>query len=80
MINNYPKGGLKMTDIESFSKSLKATWIKKYLDQGNQGKWKAFLELELQPYGIDTKTLTNIFKNPIFFLIRDPGNLVRFKL
>ena len=53
MINNYPKGGLKMIDIESFSKSLKTTWIKKYLDRGNQAKWKAFLELELQPYGND---------------------------
>ena len=39
MINNYPEGGLKMIDILSFNKALKATWIKKYLDTGNQGKW-----------------------------------------
>ena len=31
-----------MIDIQSFSKSLKATWIKKYLDEENQGKWKYF--------------------------------------
>ena len=35
MINDYPEGGLKMIDIASFNKSLKATWIKKYLDSGN---------------------------------------------
>ena len=29
MINGYPEGGLKMIDIASFNKSLKATWIKK---------------------------------------------------
>ena len=29
MINDYSEGGLKMIDITSFNKSLKATWIKK---------------------------------------------------
>ena len=39
MINNYPEGGLKITDIASFNKSVRATWIQKYLDPGNQSKW-----------------------------------------
>ena len=43
MINDYAEGGLKMIDIQSFSKALKATWIRKYLDTTNQGKWKLFL-------------------------------------
>ena len=43
IINDYSNGGLKMIDIQSFNKSLKAMWIKKYLDSGNQGKWKLFL-------------------------------------
>ena len=34
--------------IDSFSKSLKATWIKKYLDEENKGKWKIFFDLELE--------------------------------
>ena len=51
MINDYPDGGLKMIDIQSFNKSLKTTWIKKYLDPNNRGKWKLFFEIELQPYG-----------------------------
>ena len=47
IINDYPNGGLKMIDIQVFNKSLKATWIKKYLDEENQGKWKYFFDLEL---------------------------------
>ena len=73
MINNYPKGGLKMIDIESFNKSLKTTRIKKYLDQGNQAKWKAFLELELQPYGNDAFFSFNLKKEDLnrYFKISD---------
>jgi len=38
MINDYPEEGLKMIDIDSrfFNRSLKAIWIKKYLDTENQ--------------------------------------------
>ena len=43
MINDYSEGGLKMIDIVSFNRSLKATWIKKYLDKKNCGSWKNFL-------------------------------------
>ena len=33
MINAEPEyGGLKMIDLYSFNKSLKTTWVKKYLD------------------------------------------------
>ena len=38
IINDYLNGGLKMRDIQSFSNSLKATWIKKYLNEENL--WK----------------------------------------
>ena len=53
MINDYSdhEGGLKMIDITSFNKSLKAIWIKKYLDVENQGGWKSFFDLELKKYG-----------------------------
>ena len=37
MINDLSKGCLKMIDIQSFTKSLKMTWINKYLDKGNHG-------------------------------------------
>ena len=40
-----------MVDLYSFNKSLKTTWIRKYLDTSNHGKWKEFVELELGKYG-----------------------------
>ena len=51
MINDYCEGGLKMIDLVSFNKSLKTTWIKKYLDSTNNGKWKVFIDLALKNYG-----------------------------
>ena len=51
IINDYPCGGLRMIDIFSFSKSLKATWIQKYLDKENQTKWKLFFDLDLEAFG-----------------------------
>jgi len=51
LINDYNKGGLKMIDLSLFKKSLKTTWIRKYLDVSNHGKWKEFVELELAKYG-----------------------------
>ena len=51
MISNYDHGGLKMVDLSSFNKSLKTTWIRKYLDTSNYGRWKEFVELDLGKYG-----------------------------
>ena len=51
MINHFDGGGLKMIDISSFNKSLKTTWIKKYLDKNNKGKWKIFFDITLKKYG-----------------------------
>ena len=42
MINDYATGGLKMLDIQTFNRALKAKWIQKYLDSSNKGKWKLF--------------------------------------
>ena len=41
-------GGLKMIDIASFNKSLKATWIQKQLDPENRSKWKRLFDSELE--------------------------------
>ena len=43
----FSEGGLKTIDIESFNKSLKSSWIKKYLDPENSSSWKSFFDLEL---------------------------------
>ena len=46
MINDPRNGGLKMIDLCSFNKSLKTTWVKKYLDTTNKGKWKLLFDME----------------------------------
>ena len=51
MINDYNKGGLKMIDLQSFNQSLKIKWIKGYLDENNQGKWKSFFDYYLEKHG-----------------------------
>ena len=62
IINDYPNGGLKKIDIQVFSRSLKCTWIKKYLDEENQGKWKYFFDLELQRHGGSIALTSNLNK------------------
>ena len=50
-----------MIDITSFYKALKSVWIKKYLDENNKGKWKLFLDAELENLGGPT-ILNNLDK------------------
>ena len=52
MINDPRNGGLKMIDLCSFNKSLKTTWVKKYLDTTNKGKWKLLFDMELKNYAV----------------------------
>lgn len=42
MISDYKNGVLRMIDIKCFNKALKSSWVKKYLDHENYGKWKLF--------------------------------------
>ena len=51
VISDYSEGGLRMIDLISFNKALKSTWVKKYLDAENHGKWKLFLDWQLRNYG-----------------------------
>ena len=44
MLNEYKDGALKMLDIRSFNYALKSKWVKKYLDDNNQAKWKLFFD------------------------------------
>ena len=65
-----------MIDIESFCKSLKVTWIKKYLDEKNQSKWKILFDLELEAFGgnaaltgnLSTKDTKDILKSKDSFI------------
>ena len=44
IINDFAEGGLKMLDLQSFNRALKAKWIQLYLDPYNRGKWKLFVD------------------------------------
>ena len=70
MINDYSEGGLKMIDIVSFNRSLKATWIKRYLDKENCGSWKSFFDLELEKYGGEVTLTGNLG-------IKDSRNVIK---
>ena len=51
MISDYENGGLRMIDIKLFNKVLKLSWIKKYFDTENHGKWKLLFDLQVRPFG-----------------------------
>ena len=40
IVQNYENGGLKMIDLLSFTKALKRTWVKRLINEENNGKWK----------------------------------------
>ena len=62
-----------MIDIHTFNKSLKASWIKKYLDPTNNGRWKFFFDVNLKMYGGKFIFSCNLHKDDIPLLkIRNP--------
>lgn len=73
IIRDYEQGGLRMIDIHTFNKSLKASWIKKYLDPTNNGRWKFFFDVNLKMYGGKFIFSCNLHKDDIPLLkIRNP--------
>lgn len=60
MINDYCYDVLKMIDLFSFNKSLKLTWIKKYLEPDNNGKLKLYMDDALKNYGGKTILTSNL--------------------
>ena len=72
VINEYDKGGLKMTDVDSMVMSLRLAWLKRLLIFGsNDGFWKRYLLHLLEPYG-------GFFFFKCNFDIRDYPNLPQF--
>ena len=70
MINDYENGGLRMIDIKIFNKALKSSWVKKYLDPENQGKWKLLFDYELQNLGGVEFFRTNLNKQDLLKTIK----------
>ena len=58
-----------MLDLISFNKALKLTWVRKYLDNDNNGKWSLLFDSQLQELGgvdffksnLNRKTCLKIF-------------------
>ena len=69
IIADYTDEELRMLDIVSFNKVCKFTWIKKYLDNDNHGKWKILFDLELDSYGKELVFAGNMSK-------RDASNYI----
>ena len=65
MISDYENGDLRMIDIKSFNKVLKSTWVKKYLDNDNHGKWKLLFDSEIHDFGGDVIFKGNLNKNDL---------------
>ena len=70
MINDHENGGLKMIDIKLFNKALKSSWVKKYLDPENQGKWKLLLDSELRSLGGVEIFRANLNKQDLLKIIK----------
>ena len=51
--------------IESFNKAVKSTWVKKYLDNDNHGKWKLLLDSEIHDLGGDVIFNGNLNKSDL---------------
>lgn len=51
MINTKEKGGLSVPHVNSFSKALKLSWVKKILDANNHAPWKILLTDNLEKWG-----------------------------
>ena len=65
MINDYSEGELKLIDISSFNKSLKATWIQKNLDPENVSKRKLLFDSGLERNGGEAIPKGNLNKKKI---------------
>ena len=86
MINNYPDGGLKMVDVESFHKALKVTWVKNAWTKtiGVSGIFQYYFHLGKLSYGLsfngnlnkikfnqDLKHKRQLFKGNSTYLVGD---------
>lgn len=64
-INDYSEGELKLIDISSFNKSLKATWIQKNLDPENVSKRKLLFDSGLERNGDEAIPKGNLNKKKV---------------
>ena len=73
MLSDYEDGSIRMIDIRLFIQALKLSWVKKYLDKGNEAKWKLFFNVQLRDLSGDIIFKDNLHKKDIltYFKVSD---------
>ena len=70
LMQNYDQGGLKLPNINSFLLSLKSCWVKRYIDETNNGQWKEIFKIKLNKYGGELLFESNIHETDIRKMFR----------
>ena len=65
--------------VRLFTKALKASWVKKYLDSENFAKWKLFVDSQVQIFGGDLFFKANLHKKDLEFFFQDIGPFLNCK-
>ena len=60
----------RLTDIEAFLTSSKTSWIKRYLDKENKGKWKYLLDQQLTSVGQDLPFESNLDEKDVKYFLK----------
>ena len=76
MISDYENGGLRMLDLNSFNKALKLSWVRKYLNENNSGKWKLLFDFQLEDYGGAEFFRGNLDRNDVSKYINVPDPFI----
>ena len=76
MISDYENGGFRMLDLNSFNKALKLSWVRKYLNDNNSGKWKLLFDFQLEDYGGVEFFRGNLDRNDISKYINVPDPFI----
>ena len=53
MYNKVDEGGLNMTNIYDYKDAIKISWVKRFVDPNNEGKWKILFDNEIKKIGGD---------------------------
>ena len=76
MISDYENGGLRMLDLNSFNKALKLSWVRKYLNENNSGKWKLLFDFQLEDYGGAESFRGNLDRKDVSKYINVPDSFI----
>ncbi|MEM9078986.1 MAG: reverse transcriptase family protein, partial [Bacteroidota bacterium] len=68
--SKYKNRGLKFPDLREMARSLKITWVRKFIDRENKAKWKSVMEHKLRINNDTTFFHCNASHKPIDSCVR----------